>query len=298
MQASPSSTAMMTAVQRGRHLLEDPPPWVLRDSLALELVGPGWRDMAERSARLSDELNAQIRASMVVRSRYAEDQLAAGSFRQYVILGAGLDSFAWRRPPGYETLSVFEVDHPSSQAWKRERVAELGLPIGDHHVFVAVDFESQSLPDRLEASGFDRSQPTLFSWLGVTMYLTNDAVETTLRNIATCAPGSRVVLEYGVTRPFLDDLGEEFRSYFTPVTSDVGEAVHSLWSPSDVESLVSSCGLEPVDHPSRDQLVERYFQGRDDGLQPWSVSGLLTAQVPSAAGEIRTDQKIRSRGAG
>jgi methyltransferase (TIGR00027 family) len=280
MEARPSSTAMMAAVARGRHRLEDPPPWVFDDALALELVGPVWRDMAKRSSQLSEGLNAEIRASLVVRSRYAEDQLARGSFAQYVMLGAGLDSFAWRRSAAHDPVSVFEVDHPSSQRWKRERIAELGLSAPDQHVFVAIDFESQSLPDGLDSSGFDWTQPTLFSWLGVTMYLTDEAVASTLRTVSTCVSGSQVVFEYSVPKSLLDDLGREFREHFVPVAKDIGEALHSRWSPSDIELFVSECGLETVDHPSRDDLVERYFAGRDDGLRPWSCSRLLTAQVP------------------
>ncbi len=280
---------MMTAVERGRHRLEDPPPLVLDDALAMELVGPEWRDRATRATPLSDELRSQIRASIVVRSRYAEDQLGRGAFGQYVILGAGLDSFAWRRPPALESLAVFEVDHPVSQAWKRRRVLDLGLRTGGRHVFAAVDFESQSLRDGLDASGFDWGQPTLFSWLGVTMYLTHDAIESTLRTVAGGAQGSQVVLEYAVTDPLLDDVGREFRGYFGRLSRAVGETVHSRWSPADIESFVAGCGLRTVDHPSRDDLVHSYFEGREDGLRPWSVSRLLTAQVALTASEATMD---------
>lgn len=280
MQASPSRTALMTAVARGRHRMEDPPPLILDDAVALALVGDRWHDLAARAAQLPSELDAQIRASMAVRSRYAEDQLARRPFDQYVLLGAGLDSFAWRRHDGARDLMVFEVDHPASQSWKRQRVVELGLSTGDHHAFAPVDFETQSLRGGLDASGFDWNRETMFSWLGVTMYLTNDAVESTLRTAATCAPGTEVVMEYAVTDPLLDDVGREFRGYFAPVSRSVGETVHSRWSPADVESFVERCGLRIVDHPSRGDLVSRYFEGREDGLRPWSVTRLLTAQVP------------------
>jgi methyltransferase (TIGR00027 family) len=274
----------MTAVARGRHRMEDQPPLILDDPVALPLVGAGWRDLAARAAQLPSELDAQIRASMAVRSRYAEDRLARRPFHQYVILGAGLDSFAWRRHGDSHALMVFEVDHPASQAWKRQRVEELGLSTGDRHAFAPVDFETQSLRGGLDASGFDGDRPTLFSWLGVTMYLTNDAVESTLRTVAACAPGTEVVMEYAVTDPLLDDVGREFRGYFAPVSRSVGEAVHSRWSPADVESFVDRCGLRIADHPSREDLVSRYFEGRDDGLRPWSVTRLLTAQVPPSEG--------------
>ena len=130
--------------------------------------------------------------------------LNAASFStQYVMLGAGLDSFAWRRPDLLGQLRVFEVDHPASQAWKLQRVDDLGLPTHEHHVFVAVDFEVQSLRDGLDAAGFDWSQPTMFSWLGVIVYLTMDAVESTLRTVAECRSGSEVVFEYVLTEEFV-----------------------------------------------------------------------------------------------
>ena len=110
-----------------------------------------------------------------VRGRLAEDQLDAGAFTQYVILGAGLDSFAWRRPDLLRCLRVFEVDHPASQAWKRERVRDLALPLSDSQVFVAVDFEADPLPGALGAAGFDWARPAMFSWTGVAPYLTGSS---------------------------------------------------------------------------------------------------------------------------
>jgi methyltransferase (TIGR00027 family) len=146
MESSPSRTAMMAAVLRGRHQVDDAPPWIIEDPWALEFIGPSWREIAASSdARYSDELSRQLRAGIAVRSRYAEDRLEHGEFSQYVLLGTGLDSFPWRRPDLQESLSVFEVDHPASQAWKRERMQELGLATGPNHLFAPVDFESESL---------------------------------------------------------------------------------------------------------------------------------------------------------
>ncbi len=280
MDASPSTTAMMTAVARGRHRLEDPPPWILDDPFALVLVGPAWQDIATRSTRLSDELDRQIRGAVVARSAYAEHRLITRTFEQYVLLGAGLDSFAWRRPDLLAALRVFEVDHPASQHWKRQRVADLGLPVSPRHVFTPIDFERQSLRDGLDAVGFNRGAPTLFSWLGVIPYLTPDAVEATLRTVATCGSGSEVVFEYAVPESDLDDVGREFRTYFVPVASRVGEPVHSRWSAGEAERFVAGCGLQPVDHPTRSDMVDRFCGDRTDGLRPWTVTRLMTAAVP------------------
>jgi methyltransferase (TIGR00027 family) len=274
---------MLAAIVRGRHRLEDPPPWILDDPIALELVGPSWREIAASSdTRYSFELGRQIRAAIAARSRYAEHRLELGHFRQYVLLGAGLDSFRWRRPDLLGPLRLFEVDHPASQAWKLDRMDELGLDPSEHQVFAPVDFEVESLDDGLDAAGFDWDQLTLFSWLGVIPYLTITAVESTLRTISRCRSGSEVVFEYGLAVQFMDDLGREFAAGFSPLATRVGEPLRKGggWSPTEAEEIVTRCGLEVVDHPSREDLIHRYFRGRSDRLQPWSATRLLAARVP------------------
>ncbi len=289
MEGSPSLTAMMVAVQRGRHRLEDPPPWIIDDPFALVMVGPSWPRLAEASrTRYSDELGRQIRASIAARARYAEHRLTTGSFDQFVLLGAGLDSFVWRRPDLLGPLRVFEVDHPASQAWKRARAAELGLPESEHHVFAPVDFEVQSLRDGLEHAGFDWSRSVMFSWLGVVPYLTASAVEATLRTIASCRIGSEVVFEYGLDREYMDDSAREFSASFSSVANRVGEPLQGGWSPAEAEAAVIRCGLVVADHPAQRDLVERYFAGRSDGLQPWHASRLMAATVS------RSDRRVSS----
>ena len=191
MESAPSRTAMFAAVSRGLFRLETASPWVLDDVLALVLVGPVWQQLRDQFDPLfPGPVRREARAAVCTRSRYAEDRLAAGAFTQYVILGAGLDSFAWRRPDLLGSLTVFEVDHPASQAWKLERVRGLGLPLGDSQVFVPADFETGSLHDALRAAGFDWDQPALFSWTGVAPYLTAQAISSTLRAIGGAAAAS------------------------------------------------------------------------------------------------------------
>ena len=159
---------MLAAVARGLLRMEAMPPWVLDDAFALVLVGPAWQELRKGLISLfPTEVVREVLAAVCTRSRYAEDRLAAGAFAQYVILGAGLDSFAWRRPDLLRSLRVFEVDHPASQAWKLERVSDLALPLSDSQVFVPVDFEAESLQDALRTAGFDWDQRALFSWTGV-----------------------------------------------------------------------------------------------------------------------------------
>ena len=280
MEAAPSRTAMFAAVSRGLFRMEETPPWVLDDALALVLVGPVWQELRDQVNPLfPGQVARESRAAVCARSRYAEDRLAAGAFTQYVILGAGLDSFAWRRPDLLRSVRVFEVDHPASQAWKLERVGDLALPLSDSQVFVPVDFEAEPLRDALRAAGFDWGQPALFSWTGVAPYLTAQAIELTLRTTAGAAPGSEVVFSYRAEESVLDGVGREFIRIYAPLAASVGEPLQPGWPVIEIERLISRCGLKVADHPARADLEQRYFADRTDGLRPYNVETLVTARV-------------------
>ena len=163
---------------------------------------------------------------------------------------------------------MFEVDHPSSQAWKLERVSGLALPLGDSQVFVPADFETGSLQDALRSAGFDWGQPALFSWTGVAPYLTAAAIASALRTIAGAEAGSEVVLSYRADEPVLDAAGREFIRIYAPLAAALGEPIQPGWPVTEIERLISRSGLEVVDHPARADLQERYFAGRADGLLP------------------------------
>jgi methyltransferase (TIGR00027 family) len=273
-------TAKRTAVARGEHRLLDSPPWVLDDPFALMLVGPEWRQIYDaRTALHQERVRRDARAWVVARSRYAEDRLHQHPFTQYVILGAGLDSFAWRRPDLLHTLRVFEVVHPATRAWKRERAATLALPISDHHVFAPVDFEIESVEDGLDAAGFDWSEPTMFSWLGVTAYLEVHAIETMLRSVVSASAASEIVLTYCPPESNLDEFSREFRRTMLRVAADAGEPLKTILSSADADTLVQSCGLHVDDHPDHDDIHQRYFAARTDGLTPHNHERLITATV-------------------
>lgn len=281
MEGEPSRTAMATAVARARHRLHDDAPWVLDDPFALVLVGPIWRLIERRTERHYPEpVDRAYRAGIVLRSRYAEDRLVAGGFAQYVVLGAGLDAFVWRRPDLVRTLRVFEVDHPASQRAKRDRAAELGLPEPGTVAYVPVDFEVDTLADRLDAAGFDWSARTCFSWLGVSMYLTVEAIDTTLRTVARCGTGSEIVLTYAPDDGALDDVGRQFDQIAGRLAADAGEPIVTHLSRVEAEAITTGAGLEAADHPSLEALVDRYFSARGDGLRPYTSEALLTARVP------------------
>jgi methyltransferase (TIGR00027 family) len=280
MEAVPSRTAMLAAVTRGHLRLEEAPPWVLDDAFALVLIGPVWQELREGLVSLfPGQVVREISAAVCTRSRYGEDRLAAGAFAQYVILGAGLDSFAWRRPDLLRSLKVFEVDHPASRAWKLERVRDLALPLSDSQVFVPADFEAEPIQDALHTAGFDSGQPTLFSWTGVAPYLTAQAIESTLHTIAGAAAGSEVVFSYRAEESVLDNVGKEFIRNYAPLAASVGEPLQPGWPVIEIERLISRCGLKVVDHPARADLEHRYFADRTDGLRPYNAETLVTARV-------------------
>jgi methyltransferase (TIGR00027 family) len=204
---------------------------------------------------------------MCVRTRLAEDvveRAVAGGARQYAILGAGLDSFAYRRPDLLVRLRVFEVDHPASQAWKRERLAELGVSLPANLVFAPVDFERQTLRAGLLAAGFDFAAGTVFSWIGVTMFLTLAAIEATLETVTACPPGSRIVLTYNLPPSTLQDQGLAMHSRMLRLAGEMGEPWISFFTPAEAEALLRRCGFAEVDHFGPEEALRTYFAGRSD----------------------------------
>lgn len=180
----PSRTALYVAMRRAAHQILDNPK-IFDDSLALRMLGMENASAQDPNPMWLEEtpLSRVLRASLAARSRYAEDQLHAAikqGVGQYVVLGAGLDTYAYRNPYPQDVLHVFEVDHPATQIWKRTRLEEAGIPIPKTLTFSPVDFEIQTLEDGLRREGFDTGKCTFFSWLGVTMYLTSDAISATL----------------------------------------------------------------------------------------------------------------------
>jgi methyltransferase (TIGR00027 family) len=275
----PESTAVRVALWRAMHVQVDPPPHVLDDEIGLTLVAPdqSWRrrpDMDPQGTRL-------FRASIVARARFIEDlavEQAGRGVNQYVILGAGLDSFAQRRPQVASNLKVFEVDRPGPQAWKRQRLIELGFGIPEWLQLVPVDFEAgSSWRERLEASGFDASQPAVVSSTGVSMYLTKEATLATLRQMAMLAPGSMLTMSFLLP---LESADPEERPGFEASMKGArssGTPFISFFTPPEMLALAHEAGFQNVRHVSSDILTQRYFAGRTDGLRPGSSEALLVA---------------------
>lgn len=258
---------MITAALRALHR-EEPPPWVLDDQLALALAGDeGSALMARLRAELTGGGVLMSSRWACVRARVPEDiveRAVPHGVRQYVILGAGLDSFAYRRRDLLDRLRVFEVDHPATQAWKRSRLADLGIDSPANLVFAPVDFERQTLKEGLEAAGFDFASPAVVSWIGVVMYLTLDAIEATLSTVAQCAAGSRIVLTYTLSPEALRAPALATSAAWTRIVTDVGEPIVTRWNPSEAEQLLRRLGFDQIEHFGPEELVRTYFAGRTD----------------------------------
>jgi methyltransferase (TIGR00027 family) len=276
---TPSATAQRVARYRAEHQVWDVPP-VFTDPLALPIIGED-AAAAARPAQDAPEMRA-LRAFVAVRSRFAEDALAAAvarGVRQYVILGAGLDTFAYRNP--HRDLRVFEVDHPATQAWKRQRIGEAALAVPPALTFVPIDFASQALFTELGRHGFDGASQAFFSWLGVTMYLEPDVVLETLRAIAMASLGNAVAFDYRIASP--EHSGAAVR--LAARVALAGEPFRSTFEPHALAAELRRCGYEQIEDLAADAINARYFVGRSDGLQ---VRG--SAHLASAAGASAVDR--------
>jgi methyltransferase (TIGR00027 family) len=265
----PDSTAVRVALWRALHVQVDPPPHVFEDEVGLKLAAPpdGWRSRPDMSP-----FTRPFRASILARARFIEDlvaEKAAGGVGQYVILGAGLDTFAQRRPDLASRLLVFEVDQPGPQAWKRRRLVDLGFGIPSFLQFVPIDFESgDTWWERLAEAGFDAARPAIVASSGVSMYLTQDAIAATLRRIASLAPGSTLVMSFLLpieladpeVRPGIERAAQGARANGTPFLS--------FFTPAEMLALAREAGFRDVRHVPAAALAERYFAGRTDGLRP------------------------------
>jgi len=252
------------------HVQIDAPPHVLDDEIGLKLAAPddGWRDRPDMSA-----FTRPFRASIVARARFIEDlvaeQVTTEGVGQYVILGAGLDTFAQRRPELAGLLLVFEIDQPGPQTWKRQRLVELGFGVPSFLRLVPVDFEAgDAWWERLSASGFDSRQPAVVASTGVSMYLTRGAITAMLRQVSSLAPVSTFAMSFMLPieladpaiRPGIERAAAGARASGTPFIS--------FFTPSEMLTLAREAGFTAVQHVSAATLAERYFAGRTDGLRP------------------------------
>jgi methyltransferase (TIGR00027 family) len=277
--AMPDSTAVRVALWRALHVEIDPPPHVLEDVIGLRLAAPGdaWRERPD----MNPLFTRTFRAAMVARARFIEDlvlEQAGRGIEQYVILGAGLDTFAQRRVEIASGLRIFEVDRPGPQAWKQQRLVDLGFGIPEWLRFVPVDFEAgQSWWERLADAGFDRSRPAVVASTGVSLYLTREANAATLRQVAALAPGSALAMTYILPIELADP--EERPGFEAAIrgAQASGTPFLSFFTGQEMTAMALEAGFREAWYVPAADLAERYFSGRADGLRPGKSEEFLVA---------------------
>ncbi len=264
--AKPSRTALGVAIRRASHQLYDSPPLVLDDPIAVPILGERYRPaLEEAAASIGESFSVSMRAWLVARNRLAEDNLAQAvrfGVRQYVLLGAGLDTFAYRNP--HPDVQVFEVDHPATQQWKRELTLSNGLSEPSCLHYVPVDFEHQDLAQQLAICGLDFAAPTVFAWLGVVLYLTHPAFRTTLDLIARFPEGSGVIFDYALPRKALAPHELEGRDALAARVQSLGEPFQLFFTPEEMKIELSQ--FQRVEDLDARELNARYFANRTDRL--------------------------------
>ena len=273
-----SKTALRVAIRRAAHQLMEEPK-VLNDPIAVRLLGSGFARDLERA---SHKVARDFRAFMAARSRYVEDQLkdaVSKGVEQYVVLGAGLDTFAYRNP--FPSLRVFEVDFPATQEWKCSMLAEAAIALPTNLVFVPLDFEHKTLAEGLSDAGFDAARPAFFGWLGVVPYLTLEAFRATIGTISDMASGSVVSFDYAFPP---ETLSPPRRLVFDALSARVaaaGEPFQLFFSPEELEAELRRMGFRRIEQIDSEHLNALYFAGRADGLKlsPSVLGKIATAWV-------------------
>ena len=278
----PSQTALLAAAARAAHLIVDGQPPIFADTLAYELLG----DKAEefvRYHRLHGEHVVLVgaRAAATIRSHFTEGRLVEAAGRgvtQYVILGAGLDTFAYRQPV-VERLRVFEVDHPSTQGWKRTALDAAGIEVPENLVFAPVDLETEPVVPHLIGGGFDAAAPAFVSWLGVVVYLTREAIDETLTAIGALASGTEIVLDYMLPETLRDEAGQTYVDLVAPASAERGEPWLTFLGPEEMADILREHGFEVIRHAGQRDAVDPALWDRADSLRPSGLSMLTHARV-------------------
>jgi len=282
MQATPSRTCEITAIMRALHQAVDHEPKILVDAIAPQLI--------ESADRLDDRLLPTLRhsfakrwrAGFVLRSRYAEDCLADAVGQgagQYLILGAGLDTFAYRQPAWANSLRIYELDHPATQSWKRNRLAASNIDVPPNLTFVPLDFEDISLADALHAVNFSYTSKTFCSWLGVTPYLTATAIHATLEFMLSFPPTSEIVFNFVLPADAVSGIEAEAMMLTAQKCAEAGEPWLTSFLPDNLTGVLTAIGFRDVIHLTPDEANRRYFRHRRDGLEARLGERLVRAIV-------------------
>jgi len=276
-EGQPSQTAERVAEERAAHQLLDSPR-LLDDPISIRLLSPAKREALQSHPERHDRspMAKPTRAIVVVRTRIAEDELGRSGAKQYVLLGAGLDTFAYRNP--HQDVRVFEVDFPATQTLKHERLAAAGIELPPNLTFVPCDFSKDALADALAAAGFDRTQPAIFAWLGVVMYLEMSDVVETLRYIASLPTPSAVVFDYAQPPEIFPWLQRVFYRRVLARLEEQGEPWKSFMLPAPLQAELLTMGFASVEDRGADEINSQYLADRTDGLKARSIGRIAIAR--------------------
>jgi len=274
----PDNTAVRTALWRAMHVQIDASPHILEDEVGLKLIEPNeeWQQRPD----MHPEFTKRLRASIVARARFIEDLIIEQSTQgisQYVILGAGLDTFAQRRADIASKFQVFEIDQPDTQTWKKQRLIELGFGVPEWLHFVSVDFEISSWWEQLLKAGFDISKSAVVACTGVSLYLTREAILASLRQLTTLAPGSKLAMAFYLSMDLLNEEDKFLQQIAEKGAREAGTPFISFFTPDEVLTLAHEAGFKEAKTTSAKDMEQLYFTNRTDTLLPASGEIFLLA---------------------
>lgn len=272
----PDNTSVRTALWRALHMQVDAMPHIIEDDIGLRMIAPkeGWQ------RRPDMQYTQRLRASIVARARFIEDlvieQCNAG-VSQYVLLGAGLDTFVQRRPDIAARMEVYEIDQPGTLEWKQQRLVEIGYSIPEYLHFVPVDFELSSWWKELLKAGFDPGKPAFIACTGVSLYLTESAITDTLAQVAGLARGSKLAMTFYLPKELLDEQDKPMQEIAEKGAREAGTPMVSFYTPDDIIALATKAGFNEMSLTSTKDMERSYFADRTDGLLPASGEVFLLA---------------------
>ena len=274
----PDNTAVRTALWRALHMQVDAEPHILEDKIGLKLIAPsdGWQERPDM------KFTKRLRASIVARSRFIEDLIIEQSkqgINQYIILGSGLDTFAQRRPDIAANLQIYEIDQSDTLAWKERRLIELGFGIPDYLHFVPVDFETSFWWEKLAKTSFDFNKPAVVACTGVSLYLTSEAISSTLNKIARFAAGSKLAMTFYLRMELLDEEDKPMQEIAQKGALKAGTPMISFFTLDEIGSLAKEAGFADVKIITTKDMEQLYFADRPDSLLPASGEIFLLATV-------------------
>ncbi|MBN1174572.1 MAG: class I SAM-dependent methyltransferase [Micromonosporaceae bacterium] len=277
-----SQTALIAAAARAAHLIVDGKPVIFADPLAEALLGSEAEELLGYHRAYGEEpILASVRTQMICRSRFTEDRVAAGvagGLDQYVILGAGLDSFAYRSALAGR-LRIFEVDQPATQQWKRERLARAGIAEPEWVTFVPLDLETDALVEQLRRGGFDASRAAVVSWLGVSMYLSRAALTRTFTVLGGLANDTEVIMDYLLPKDLRDAAGQQYVDLISATVADLGEPWRTCLAPDEIAAMLEEHGFEVLENVGQPATLDAELWKRDDALRPSELLSIVHARV-------------------